>query len=78
MTLVIGAAVLVAHLLLLHRSRRHPAGSLLTLTASVAVCMCTALLLTGHQAQRMRTPKQESLPAGDRAVAVSYERRTTR
>ena len=41
--------------------------------AALAILICAALLLTGHQPQRMRSPKHESLETlllRDRAAAV--------
>ncbi|WP_179855565.1 hypothetical protein [Paractinoplanes atraurantiacus] len=75
-TLGVGALVLALHLFLLHRCRHTTNRAVLTATATLAVLICTALLVTGHQAQRMRSPKHESLDSlllRGRPAAVSYE-----
>ncbi|MEU8242895.1 hypothetical protein AB0C07_31955 [Actinoplanes missouriensis] len=48
---------------------------------TVAVFICTVLLVTGHQAQRSRSAKHESLDSlllRDRACAVRVDRRVRR
>ncbi|XVV16550.1 hypothetical protein ACQP2X_19930 [Actinoplanes sp. CA-131856] len=75
-TLGAGAFVLALHLVLLHCFRHTTSHAILTATAALAVLICTALLVTGHQAQRMRSPRHESLDSlllRDRAAVVSYE-----
>jgi hypothetical protein len=75
-TLGIGAVVVVLQLYLVNRCRRTRRRGVATATASLGILVCVALLETGHQAQRTRQARHESLEAAllhDRAVAVSYE-----
>ena len=75
-TLGVGAVVLALQLFLLHRFRRTSNRVVLSVTASIAILICAALLATGDHALRMRSPRHESLDAvllRDRPAAVSTE-----
>jgi hypothetical protein len=77
----VAAVALGLQLFVVHRFRgsAHRAG--LTVTASLAILVCGVLLVTGHQPQRMRSPRHESLDAlllRDRPVPVSYEPHSAR
>lgn len=78
-TLGLGAAALVLQLFLAHRFRRPADRAMLAGVASIAILICVLLLESGHQAQRMRSPKHESFEARllrDGPAAVQYEPRT--
>ncbi|GAA2515480.1 hypothetical protein Ahu01nite_080790 [Winogradskya humida] len=58
--------------------RRTAHRALLVATAAMAAGICTALLISGHQAQRMRSAKPETLDGmlmRDLPAAVSCEGR---
>ena len=62
-TLGIGAAVIVLQLYLSRRLARPTCRPLRLAAAFGAILICTALLLTGHQAQRTRPAKPDTLDA---------------
>ncbi|MCO8270521.1 hypothetical protein M1L60_07915 [Actinoplanes sp. TRM 88003] len=75
-TLGIGAVVVALQLYLVRRSDRTGPGA--AATACLGILICLVLLETGHQAQRARPARHESLESlllHDRAAAVSYEPR---
>ena len=76
-TLGIGAVVVVLQLALARRGpRRTEHRAVGVAVAAGGVLICTALLLTGHLAQRMRSPRHESFEAvslRDLPAAVRYE-----
>lgn len=73
-TLGVGAVVVLLQLCLVHRCRRTTRRGVATATASLGILICVALLETGHQAQRARPARHESLEAlllHDRPAAVA-------
>jgi hypothetical protein len=72
-TLGVGAVVLALQLFSVNHTGNR---AVRRATASIAILICTALLVSGHYAQRMRSPKHESLDTmllRDRPAAVSIE-----
>jgi hypothetical protein len=74
--IAVAAVALALQLFVVHRFRHTAHRAALTATASLAIVVCAALLVTGHQAQRMRSTRHESLDTlllRDRPAAVSYD-----